>query len=1160
MAMKRDYFRLGGLLVFISMLIIPHPRAAHAERCEKWAAKAVSVEGTVEARLSGETAWQPVRMDDTFCPGDVIRVQKQSRAGIALGNHPVVRLDENTSIVLGGMKDERTSVMNLVEGALHFFSRVTRNLEVQTAFVNAGVEGTEGFVRVDGNRTSIIIFEGKVLAANEAGSLALTSGQAAVAERDKAPVRTTVVRPWDAVQWALHYPPVIHYLPSDFHGDADIQKSMEAYWKGDLTGAFAGIERVTEGIRDPRLFIYRASLLLTVGRVEESNADIGRALSLAPGNADAMALQSIIAVAQNEKDKALDIARKAVDADPNSATARVALSYAQQAHFDLDGALESLKEAVRLGPENGLAWARLAELQMSFGKLGEALEAAEKASSLNPNLARTQTVLGYAYLSQVKTKKARGAFEKAIGHDQSDPLPRLGLGLALIRGSNLEEGRREIEVAVSLDPDNAVVRSYLGKAYFEEKRGKLAEAQLDMAKGLDPLDPTAFFYDAIEKQTANRPVEALHDMQTAIELNDNRAVYRSRLLLDEDLAARSASLARIYGDLGFEQLALVEGWKSVNTAPDNYSAHRFLADSYSALPRHEIARVSELLQSQLLQPVNITPVQPHLAEGNLFVVSGSGPADLSFNEFNPMFLRNRAAVQMSGIVGENGTVGEEVTVSGLYKKGSLSVGQYHLETDGFRENNDLTDDIYNAFFQMELTHKTSVQAEYRYRKTDRGDLTLRFFPDDFLPGERQEDKTNTYRLGFHHAFSPGSDLIGNFMHQNKDAGLVLKQDVPPMPPPFGFPFPTQSVTTFDGDIETTGGEIQQLFSSKYVKVTGGAGHFEIDWKDVDTYEQFDPSVSPPVSLFPASVSTVDEDDSHTNAYLYSYINYLKNVTFTVGGSYDSFESEVVTRYEGLPDIKQNIDKDQFNPKFGVVWNPFVNTTVRGAAFKTLKRVLIAEQTIEPTQVAGFNQFFDDINATESWRYGMAVDQKFPKDIYGGVELSRRDLEVPFFSYADPFAPVLGFADWKEESARAYLYWTPMKWMGLSAEYLYEKFERDEEATNGIKDVKTHRVPLGINFSHPSGLGATVRGTFHDQSGDFERQDVPGIFYPGKDSFWLVDASISYRLPRRYGFITVGGKNLFDEDFRYFDTGVGNNIQNPSVQPDRMFFARLTLSL
>jgi len=156
----------------------------------------------------------------------------------------------------------------------------------------------------------------------------------------------------------------------------------------------------------------------------------------------------------------------------------------------------------------------------------------------------------------------------------------------------LKEGRSEIEIAASLDPDNSLIRSYLGKAYYEEKRDKKASNQLAMARELDPLDPTPWFYDAIRKQTINRPVEALQDLQKSIELNDNRAVYRSRMLLDEDLAARSASLGRIYSDLGFQQLALVEGWKSVNADPANYSAHRFLADSYAALPRHEIARVS----------------------------------------------------------------------------------------------------------------------------------------------------------------------------------------------------------------------------------------------------------------------------------------------------------------------------------------------------------------------------------------------------------------------------------------------------------------------------------------------------------------------------------------------------------------------------------------
>jgi hypothetical protein len=240
-------------------------------------------------------------------------------------------------------------------------------------------------------------------------------------------------------------------------------------------------------------------------------------------------------------------------------------------------------------------------------------------------------------------------------------------------------------------------------------------------------------------------------------------------LLDADLAACSASLARIYTDLGFQDRALVEGWQSVNADPADFSGHRFLADSYSALPRHEIARVSELLQSQLLQPINITPVQPELAESNLFILNDAGPSNLSFNEFNPLFNRDRYALQLAGIAGGHDTLGDEIVASAVQGKVSLSAGQFHYETDGWRVNNDQRQNIYNLFAQVELSPKTSVQAEFRSRDFDHGDLSQYFGSNNFLPNLRQDEDTRTARLGFHHEFSPGSDLIGSAIYQHLEA-------------------------------------------------------------------------------------------------------------------------------------------------------------------------------------------------------------------------------------------------------------------------------------------------------------------------------------------------------------------------------------------------------
>jgi len=1080
-------------IVFLIALLIPC--IVSAERCDKWVAKVVSVQGTAEAQRSGETLWNPVKFRDTYCAGDKIRVMEKSRAVVSLFNDATLHLDQNTTVTLVGPEEEQTMLIELLNGAAYFFSRFPRSLKVITPFINAGVEGTEFFINVDKDKASMSVFKGKVSGTSKEGSITLTSGESAVAEKGKAPKSYVLTKPRDQVQWTLYYQPVMYEHP----------------------------ETIKEN--DPRFYIYRASSLLRVGRIDEAKADIEKAMKLDPNNSMALATQSIIAVAQNDKDKALELAGKAVQADPKSASAQVALSYAKQADFDLNGALSSLKEAVRVEPENALAWARLSEIWLSFGELDEALKAANKAVELNPGVARTQTVLGFAYLTQVKITESKEVFEKAIELDQADPLPRLGLGLAKIREGCLKEGRQEIEIAAALDTGNSLIRSYLGKSYYEEKRDKQAGEEFSIAEELDPQDPTPFFYNAIRKQSVNRPVEALQDMEKAIELNDDRAVYRSKLLLDSDLAARSASLARIYSDLGFQDLALVEGWKSVNTDPADFSAHRFLADSYSVLPRHEIARVSELLQAQLLQPLNITPLQPSLSESNLGILSGAGPSDLSFNEFNPLFNRNRYSLQLSSIVGENGTFGDEMVASAVHGKVSISAGQFHYETDGWRKNNDQKQDIYNLFAQVEFSPSTSIQAEFRSKDWKRGDLTLRYFPDDFLPQLRMKDEINSVRFGFRHSFSPSSSLIGSLMYH--DAQFNFHTPIP------GGGFGV------DTDSDSYSGEFQYLSKAESISVITGGGYFKVDRTEVFSTEIIDP----PISMS----DTTDTDVRHSNVYVYANIYYPKNVTLTVGTSADLFQGEIE-------------DRNQVNPKFGVIWNLLQDTTLRAAAFRTLKRTLINDQTLEPTQVAGFNQFFDDSEATRAWRYGIAVDQKFTKGLYGGAEYSQRDYDEPSSVIPDPPAPPVPQVervDFRERLGRVYLYWTPHKWWSFSIEYQYERLDRDKsDFLNNPEYLKTQRFPVGIAFFHPVGFSAQLKATYFDQKGEFitNVSEAGSQAVSDSDQFWVVDAAISYRFPKRFGLVTFGAKNLFDESFRYYDT----DPENPILQPKRMIFGKLTM--
>ena len=445
----------------------------------------------------------------------------------------------------------------------------------------------------------------------------------------------------------------------------------------------------------------------------------------------------------------------------------------------------------------------------------------------------------------------------------------------------------------------------------------------------------------------------------------------------------------------------------------------------------------------------------------------------------------------------------------------------------------------------ELTHKTSIQAEYRYRDNEKGDVSLNYKTD--FPYLDQEDETDTYRAGFRHAFSPDSILIGNFSYQKADNSVSNLWYFDPFPV-FGAPSPPypfiESDNTTDIDQDAYSGELQQLFNLQRIKLVAGGGYFSIDqdWK-ID-----DQLYWAPVGFAPPSSVDLEYDIEHYNLYLYSYINFPAGVNLTVGASGDFFDMEETKAND------QDLDRDEFNPKLGITWNPVPNTTIRGAVFRTFKRTLITEQTLEPTQVAGFNQFFDEGNATQAWVYGGAVDQKFSQNIFGGGEYTYRDIdEVPYFDQADK---KFKDTDWEEKRGRAYLYLAPSEWVSLSVEYQYEKYEQTEEVNNGALEVKTHSVPLGINFFHPAGLSVGLKATYWDQDGTFQRTDPVGTYRDGDDTFWLVDAAVSYRLPKRYGFISVGATNLFDESFEYFEIDTNNS----RIQPERAAFAKFTLTL
>ncbi|WNM58604.1 FecR domain-containing protein [Candidatus Nitrospira allomarina] len=157
-----------------------------AAECHPIVATVVSVQGRVEVRRVNVEQWQPVSLHDIFCAGDRIRVGNGGRADIALANRAVLRLDQNTTITLGGIQKEQTVLVVLIESVTDVFIRAIRAIEVKAQFVSAGAGETEGLIRIRDTRTDITILNGKGVVARDEGTFSLTGWESVFSAKGKA--------------------------------------------------------------------------------------------------------------------------------------------------------------------------------------------------------------------------------------------------------------------------------------------------------------------------------------------------------------------------------------------------------------------------------------------------------------------------------------------------------------------------------------------------------------------------------------------------------------------------------------------------------------------------------------------------------------------------------------------------------------------------------------------------------------------------------------------------------------------------------------------------------------------------------------------------------------------------------------------------------------
>jgi hypothetical protein len=325
-----------------------------------------------------------------------------------------------------------------------------------------------------------------------------------------------------------------------------------------------------------------------------------------------------------------------------------------------------------------------------------------------------------------------------------------------------------------------------------------------------------------------------------------------------------------------------------------------------------------------------------------------------------------------------------------------------------------------------------------------------------------------------------------------------------------------------------------------------------------------------VELRGTGLEPIRGDDEFANAYAYLALRPHARVDVTLGASAETVTAPVgllVPRDSQIGQAEIEWEESRLSPKAGITVRPLDGMTLRAAAYWRLSPAIGRIQTLEPTQIAGFNQFFREPGGTRSASYGLGLDQAIGRRLFVGGQILRRDLDVPEADCARPdptagcqgqIAESVDLKENREDLASAYFYAVVTRRLTAGLEYGW--IDRDLGTTQkdnlGFFQTRSRTWTLRprARLFLPCGFFAGAGATYYDQEVDETDDLSSGDRTVRNVRFWAGDLIVGYRLPKRYGSVFVEARNATDRGFEFYDRAV-----EETVVPDRVVRAGVRLT-
>ena len=311
--------------------------------------------------------------------------------------------------------------------------------------------------------------------------------------------------------------------------------------------------------------------LQKAGRLSEASKLYAEILEVDARQPDALHLLGLIAHAQGDHHRAVELIQQAVDAVPNAVylgNLGVALRHAG----DIDGAIKAYLQAISLEPNHPDAHYNLGKALKLKGNYSAAEHHLRSSLSISPNKEPAWLALIALHVEQRDYSKAIETGEQAAQYCPSSADVQLNLGSAYRRASRADEAIACYRKAYALKPNSLEALCRLASILITKHELVEGQQLLQRAISLEPQSINVLNAKSLLYQTLGNTTAAVEVSRQATELFPTKATAFSNL---------SSALRK----LGFLSEALLAIEKSIALESDEPESHVIKAGALMGLGR-----------------------------------------------------------------------------------------------------------------------------------------------------------------------------------------------------------------------------------------------------------------------------------------------------------------------------------------------------------------------------------------------------------------------------------------------------------------------------------------------------------------------------------------------------------------------------------------------